>query len=316
VDADELTGLLSEILSPEARARITSELDLDFVHAYGDRARFRVHCFHKATGLAAVFHRVPSQVVSLEEAGCPDVVRRIGERRCGLVLCAGPAGSGKSTTLAALVDHLNQIRACHILAVESPVEIVHAPVRAHVVHREVGPDVPSFAAAIRGAAREDVDVLLVGDLAGEETLLAALELALSGALVLGALTCDGAAHAIDAVVHAFREEDRARVRGMLAEALVAVVAQELVHRADGAGLVAAHEILLGSAALASMIRDERSADIPSLMQAGTAVGMQTKDLALERLYQLGLVTAEEALERALDKGSFQKAFTRRTAPIV
>ncbi|APR79451.1 Twitching motility protein PilT [Minicystis rosea] len=312
IDADEMEALLFEIVSPAERARITGDLDLDFAYAHGDKARFRANYFYKSTGLAAVFRTIPSRVLSLDELGCPEVVRRIADRRAGLVLVTGPTGSGKSTTLAAMIDHINRSRACHVLTIEDPVEFVHQPIRAQITHREVGPDAGSFAAAIRSAGREDADVILVGELRTNETMKLALQIASFGVLVFGTVHTNSAPATIDRIINAFPAEEQPQVRGMLAESLAAIVAQQLLKTADGAGRVAAHEILLGSSALSAMIREGKTFQIPSLMQAGGAVGMQTMDAALERLVSRGLVTPDDAIEKAIDKESFQKTVTRRT----
>jgi twitching motility protein PilT len=312
LEATELEELLFEILSPAEREKISTELDLDFAYALGDRARFRANYFYKNTGLAAVFRTIPSRVLTLAELGCPEVVRRIAERRAGLVLVTGPTGSGKSTTLAAMIDHINQGRACHVLTIEDPVEFVHQPVRAQITHREVGPDAGSFAAAIRSAGREDADVILIGELRTNETMKLALQIASFGVLVFGTVHTNSAPATIDRIINAFPADEQPQVRGMLSESLMAIVAQQLLKTADGTSRVAAHEILLGSPALAAMIREGKTVQIPSLMQAGGAVGMQTMDSALERLVACGVVTPDDALEKAIDKESFQKIVSRRT----
>ena len=312
IDGAEMEALLFEIIGPADRDRIEQELDLDFAYGYEDKARFRASYFHKTTGLGAVFRTIPSHVLTLEELGCPEVIRRICERRAGLVLVTGPTGSGKSTTLAAMIDHINRSRACHVLTIEDPVEFVHQPVRAHLTHREIGHHAGSFAAAIRSAGREDADVILIGELRTNETMKLALQIASFGVLVFGTVHTNSAPATIDRIINAFPAEEQPQVRGMLAESLVAVVAQQLLKAADGAGRVAAHEILLGSAALSAMIREGKMTQVPTLMQAGGAVGMQTMDSALERLVQRGAVSPEDALEKAIDKEAFQKLVSRRT----
>jgi twitching motility protein PilT len=309
---DEMDELLFEILAPADAEKIKRELDLDFAYAYGDKARFRANYFYKATGLAAVFRTIPSHVLTLDELACPEVVRKVAERRAGLVLVTGPTGSGKSTTLAAMIDHINKSRACHILTIEDPVEFVHQPQRAHITHREVGHDAGSFAAAIRSAGREDADVILIGELRNNETMKLALQIASFGVLVFGTVHTNSAPATIDRITNAFPADEQPQVRGMLAECLVAVIAQQLLPTADGKGRAAAHEILLGSSALSAMIREGKTFQVPSLMQAGGAVGMQTMDAALERLVARGVVHGEDALEKALDKEAFQKLLTRRT----
>jgi twitching motility protein PilT len=310
--ADEMEDLLFEIVGPAEMERIKGELDLDFAYAYEDKARFRANYFYKTTGLAAVFRTIPSKILTLDDLACPEVVRRVAERRAGLVLVTGPTGSGKSTTLAAMLDHINRSRACHILTIEDPVEFVHQPQRAQVTHREVGPDAGSFAAAIRSAGREDADVILIGELRTNETMKLALQIASFGVLVFGTVHTNSAVATIDRILNAFPADEQPQVRGMLAESLVAVVAQQLLKTADGRGRVAAHEVLLGSSALSAMIREGKTFQVPTLMQAGGAVGMQTMDVALERMVQRGVVTPEDALEKAVDKEAFQKLVTRRT----
>jgi twitching motility protein PilT len=306
LDTAEMEALLFEITSPAEREKITTELDLDFAYAYGQKARFRANYFHKTTGLAAVFRTIPTKVLSLDELGCPEVIRRMAERRAGLVLVTGPTGSGKSTTLAAMIDRINRTRACHILTIEDPVEFVHPPQKAQVTHREVGPDASSFAAAIRSAGREDADVILIGELRNNETMKLALQLASFGVLVFGTVHTNSASATIDRILNAFPADEQPQVRGMLSESLLAIISQQLLKSSDGASRVAAYEVLVSSSALAAMIREGKTVQIPSLMQAGQSVGMQTMDMALERLLQKGAVAFEDALEKAIDKESFSR----------
>jgi twitching motility protein PilT len=313
VTQSEMEELLFEILSTDERRTITQDLDLDFAYAYADKARFRANYFYKTSGLAAVFRTIPTRVLTLDDLGCPPVVRRVSEKRAGLVLVTGPTGSGKSTTLAAMIDHINKTRACHVLTIEDPVEFVHEPARAEITHREVGPDAGSFAAAIRSAGREDADVILIGELRNNETMKLALQIASFGILVFGTVHTNSAPATIDRVLNAFPAEEQPQVRGLLAESLVAIIAQQLLKRADGEGRVAAHEILLGSPALATMIRDGKTFQVPNLMQSGGAQGMQTMDAALERLMIEGLVKPEDAIEKASDKEAFQRLITARGA---
>jgi twitching motility protein PilT len=302
--AREMDALLFEIISPVQEKQIRGELDLDFAYAYGDKARFRANYFHKTTGLAAVFRTIPSKVLSLSDLGCSDAIRKLAERRAGLVLVTGPTGSGKSTTLAAMIDHVNRTRACHVLTIEDPIEFVHTPDKAQITHREVGPHASSFAAAIRAAGREDADVILVGELRTNETMKLALQLASFGILVYGTVHTNGAAATIDRILNAFPADEQPQVRGMLAESLVGIVAQQLVRTADGKGRVSAHEILLGGVALSSMIREGKTFQVSNLIQAGQAQGMQTMDMALERLVRAGTIAPESGLEKAIDKTVF------------
>ena len=306
VQPDEMDSLLFEIASPAQRTTITEVLDLDFAYAYGERARFRANYFHKTSGLAAVFRTIPTRVLTLDDLSCPNAVRRLSERRSGLVLVTGPTGSGKSTTLAAMIDHINKSRSCHVLTIEDPVEFVHTPLKAQITHREIGAHASTYAHAIRSAGREDPDVILIGELRTNETMKLALQLASFGILVFATVHTNSAAATIDRIVNAFPADEQPQVRGMLAEGLAGIVAQQLVRTADGKRRVAVHEILVGSPALASMIRENKTFQIPSLMQAGQAQGMQTMDMALERLVRAGEITVETALEKAIDKESFAK----------
>ena len=222
----------------------------------------------------------------------------------------GPTGSGKSTTLAAMIDHINNTRRAHVLTIEDPVEFVHTPAKCQVTHREVGPDASSFAAAIRSAGRENPDVILIGELRTNETMKMALQLASYGILVFGTVHTNSAPATIDRIINAFPADEQPQVRGMLAEGLVGIVAQQLCRRADGKGRVAAHEILVGSPGIASMIREGKTFQIPSKMQAGQAQGMQTMDMALERLLASKVISAETAQEKASDKESFAKLVER------
>jgi twitching motility protein PilT len=306
VDAEEMESLLFEIVTPTQRETITRALDLDFAYAYEQKARFRANYFYKVTGLAAVFRTIPTRILSLDELRCPPSVRRLADRRSGLVLVTGPTGSGKSTTLAAMIDHINGVRACHILTIEDPVEFVHVPRKAAITHREIGAQASTYANAIRSAGREDPNVILIGELRTNETMKLALQLASFGILVFATVHTNSAAATIDRIVNAFSADEQPQVRGMLAESLAGIVAQQLLRTADGKRRVAAHEILVGSPAIASMIRENKTFQIPSLMQAGQSQGMQTMDMALERYVRDGTISPEVALEKAIDKESFAK----------
>src|SRR5579883_2681794 len=306
MDQREMEGLLFEIVNPAQKKQITEGLDLDFAYAYGDKARFRANYFYKLTGLAAVFRTIPTKILSLAELGCNDAIRKMAERRSGLVLVTGPTGSGKSTTLAAMINHINLMRACHVLTIEDPVEFVHQPQKAQITHREVGPHAVSFASAIRSAGREDPNVILIGELRNNETMKLALQLASFGILVFATVHTNSAPATIDRIINAFPADEQPQVRGMLAESLAGIVAQQLLRTADGKRRVAVHEILVGSSALSSMIRENKTFQIPSLMQGGQAQGMQTMDGALEKLVKDGTISPETALEKAIDKESFAK----------
>jgi twitching motility protein PilT len=306
VDASEMERLLFEIVTPEQKKTISTSLDLDFAYAFGQKARFRANYFYKTTGLAAVFRTIPTKVRTLDELKCPPSIRKLSDRRAGLVLVTGPTGSGKSTTLAAMIDHINKTRACHVLTIEDPVEFVHTPQKASITHREIGPHAATYAHAIRSAGREDPNVILIGELRTNETMKLALQLASFGILVYATVHTTRAAATIDRIVNAFPADEQPQVRGMLSEGLAGIVAQQLLRTADGKGRIAAHEILVGSPALASMIRENKTFQILSLMQGGQAQGMQTMDMALDRFVREGAISPETALEKAIDKESFAK----------
>ncbi|HZH18351.1 MAG TPA: type IV pilus twitching motility protein PilT [Archangium sp.] len=307
----EMEAMLFEILpGPEQKRQITEDLDLDFAYSYGTKARFRANYFYKTTGVAAVFRTIPSKVLSLTELNAPEVVRKLAERRSGLVLVTGPTGSGKSTTLAGMIHHINHTRPAHILTIEDPVEFVHESAKSQVTHREVGIHASTFATAIRSAGREDPNVILIGELRTNETMKLALQLASFGVLVMATVHTNSAPATIDRIINSFPAEEQPQVRGMLAEGLAGIVAQQLIRTADGKGRVAALEILIGTSAIASMIREGKVFQIASKMQASQNLGMQTLDMHLEKLVAANTITPEAALEKAQDKEAFAKLLQR------
>ncbi|GAC1367105.1 MAG: type IV pilus twitching motility protein PilT [Polyangiales bacterium] len=307
---EEIESLLFELLSPAQRTQIVEELDLDFAYGYGDKARFRANYMWKSTGLGAVFRVIPTRVLTLDELGTPPVLRQLAERRAGLVLVTGPTGSGKSTTLAAMIDHINRTRTCHVLTIEDPVEFVHESRSAQITHREIGIHAPSFAVAMKSAGREDPNVILVGELRTNETMKLALQLASFGVLVFATVHTNSAAATIERIINAFPADEQPQIRGMLAESLSGIVAQQLLKTADGKGRVAVHEILIGTPAVASQIREGKTFQIPSLIQAGQAVGMQSMDAVLEKLVHAKTISLESAIEKASDKEHFAKTVSR------
>jgi twitching motility protein PilT len=308
LESHDIEAMLWPLLSPEQRATFDSTGDLDFAHAHGTTARFRANYLRKLGGTGAVFRAIPTTIKSLHDLEVPKGVHKLSRLRSGLVLVTGPTGSGKSTTLAAMIDSINRSRAGHILTIEDPVEFVHEPRQCMITHKEVGDHVPSFLEAIRSAGRENADVILVGELRGAETMKAALQLASFGILIYATVHTNSAAATIDRFVNAFPADQQAQVRGLLADSLAGIIAQQLLPRADGKGRVAAHEILIGSAALASLIRESKSQQIGSFIQSGQAEGMQGMDATLERLVRSNVITAEVGLEKALDKDAFTKLF--------
>ncbi|MEZ4403714.1 MAG: PilT/PilU family type 4a pilus ATPase [Kofleriaceae bacterium] len=304
--AAEIAGLTDEILSPAQREQFAATGDLDFAYAYGDKARFRGNYLQKTTGRGAVFRTIPSKILGLDDLDVPAGVRKLADLTAGLVLVTGPTGSGKSTTLAAMIDHMNRTRRGHILTIEDPVEFVHTSRQCLVTHKEVGVHVPSFLEAIRSAGRENADVILVGELRGAETMKLALQLASFGILILATVHTNSSAATIDRFVNAFSADQQPQIRGLLAESLAGIVAQQLLRKADGKGRVAAHEILVGNLALASLVREGKTNQIGSFIQGGLADGMQGMDTTLAKLVQTGQVTAADALDKALDKDAFAK----------
>ena len=304
--AAEVDALIAPLMNRDQAAQFAATGDLDFAHAHGTKARFRANYLRKTTGAGAVFRAIPSEILSMDALGVPAGIRKLVELRSGLVLVTGPTGSGKSTTLAAMIDHINRTRAGHILTIEDPVEFVHQPRRCLVTHKEVGEHVPSFLEAIRSAGRENADVILVGELRGAETMKAALQLASFGILIYATVHTNSASATIDRFVNAFPAEQQPQIRGLLADSLAGVVAQQLLRRCDIKGRIAAHEILLGNFALASLIREGKTQQIGSFIQAGMAEGMQTMDYSLEKLVSAGTVKAQDAMEKALDKEAFAK----------
>jgi twitching motility protein PilT len=306
LEVPEVEQLLYELLDDARRAQFDRNADLDFAYAYGTKARFRANFLRKTTGPGAVFRIIPSKIPTATDLGLPDVLLRLSERRAGLVLVTGPTGSGKSTTLAAMISHINQQRSGHILTIEDPVEFVHTPIKCQVTHREVGIDTPSFADAIRSAGRENADVILVGELRGQETMRLALQLASFGVLVFATVHTNSTAATIDRFVNSFPASQQPAIRGMLSDALAGIVAQQLLRTADGKGRVAVHEILVANTGVAAAIRESKISMIPSLIQGGAREGMQTMDRALQALVEQRKVSAQDALEKALDKESFAK----------
>ena len=304
--AADIDALLAPLLTRDQAAQFAATGDLDFALSHGTRARFRANFLRKSTGPGAVFRAIPSEILSMEALGVPAGIRKLVELRSGLVLVTGPTGSGKSTTLAAMIDHINRTRAGHILTIEDPVEFVHQPRKCLITHKEVGEHVPSFLEAIRSAGRENADVILVGELRGAETMKAALQLASFGILIYATVHTNSASATIDRFVNAFPAEQQPQIRGLLADSLAGVVAQQLLRRSDIKGRVAAHEILLGNFALASLIREGKTSQIASFIQSSSGEGMQGMDVALERLVSAGTITARDALEKALDKETFAK----------
>ncbi len=308
----DFENLLSPITPPRLWDDWHVTGDVDFAYSMGDRARFRVNLFRQEHGAGAVLRMIPPKVLTIEELGLPPQVAAVGRTLRGLVLVTGPTGSGKSTTLAALIDKINRTRPLHIITIEDPVEFVHRSRKSIVTHRELGPDTPTFSSAVKAALREDPDVVLVGELRDLDTMSMALNAAETGLLVFGTLHTNSAAKAVDRLIDGFPPEEQEQVRTVLAEVLKGVVAQVLLKK-KGGGRIAAFEILRGSAALSNSIREGKTAAINSLIQTGKAQGMIGMDQYLGDLVVNDLVTYEDAFEKAIDKDQFKNLVEKRKA---
>ncbi len=294
--AEEVKTMLFAIMTDQQRSDYESELELDFSISFGSDMRFRVNTFNTIYGAAAVFRTIPTKILTLDNLGAPEVLKRLCHLHKGLVLVTGPTGSGKSTTLAAMVDHINTNFNKHILTVEDPVEFVHTSRRSLINQREVGASTRSFAKALKSALREDPDVILVGELRDLETIQLAMTAAETGHLVFGTLHTSSAAKTIDRVIDVFPSDDKEMVRAMLSMSLEAVISQTLVKRADGKGRIAAHEIMLGSPAIRNLIREAKVPQITSMIQMGSKMGMVLMRDSLNRLYENGEISADTLRE--------------------
>ena len=296
LDAEEVKRMLFSIMTDQQRSDYEQDLELDFSISFASDMRFRVNTFNTIYGSAAVFRSIPTKILSLDTLGAPEVLKRLCHLHKGLILVTGPTGSGKSTTLAAMVDYINQNFNKHILTVEDPVEFIHTPRRSLVNQREVGSSTKSFAKALKSALREDPDVILVGEMRDLETIQLAMTAAETGHLVMGTLHTSSAAKTVDRIIDVFPADDKEMVRAMLSVSLEAVIAQTLVKKADGKGRVAAHEIMLGSPAIRNLIREAKIPQITSMIQMGSKMGMVLMRDSLNRLYENGEISAETLRE--------------------
>ncbi|MBO9471449.1 type IV pilus twitching motility protein PilT [Endozoicomonas sp. G2_2] len=296
----EVFDLVYDIMNDRQRKAYDEHLETDFSFEIPNLARFRVNVFNQNRGAAAVFRTIPSEVLTLEELDAPKIFREISSMPRGLVLVTGPTGSGKSTTLAAMINHKNQSELGHILTVEDPIEFVHRSQKCLVNQREVERDTHSFAAALRSALREDPDTILVGELRDLETIRLAMTAAETGHLVFGTLHTSSAAKTIDRIIDVFPGAEKDMVRAMLSESLRAVISQTLLKKKAG-GRVAAHEIMMGTPAIRNLIREGKVAQMYSAIQTGQSAGMQTLDQCLQDLVRRGVVARDEAARRAANR---------------
>jgi len=286
--------LLFEIMDPEIRARYDALKDVDFSYEVPGVVRVRCNVYEQVKGVAGAFRILPSQILTLEQLGLPPQVSRLTEATRGLVLVTGPPGTGKSSTLAAMVDHINRTAAKHILTIEDPIEFRHTNRKSLVTQREVGRNTPSFAQALRGALREDPDVILVGEMRDPETMQLAVTAAATGQLVFATLHTMSAAQTVDRIIDSFEGEKQTQVRLMLAESLKGVLAQRLLRRADGRGRALALEILTSSGAVAALIREKKTFQLGSVIQTGRRDGMMTMDDSVLALLRDGIISPEDA----------------------
>ncbi|ASM48862.1 MULTISPECIES: type IV pilus twitching motility protein PilT [Pseudoalteromonas] len=299
----DVNSLVYDIMNDNQRKDYEQNLEVDFSFEVPNLARFRVNAFNSNRGPAAVFRTIPSDVLTLEDLGAPDIFKTISDNPRGLVLVTGPTGSGKSTTLAAMVDYINQTKHHHILTIEDPIEFVHDNKLSLINQREVHRDTHSFSNALRSALREDPDVILVGELRDLETIRLAMTAAETGHLVFGTLHTTSAPKTIDRIIDVFPGEEKDMVRSMLSESLRAVISQTLLKKIGG-GRVAAHEIMIGVPAIRNLIREDKIAQMYSSIQTGASHGMQTMDQCLNNLVNHGIVTTAAAKEKAQDKTQF------------
>ncbi|MFT4634890.1 MAG: twitching motility protein PilT [Arenicella sp.] len=295
--------MIFDIMNDKQRKTYEEQFEVDFSFEIPNVARFRVNAFNQDRGPAAVFRTIPSVVLSLDDLNAPQIFRELVSKPRGLVLVTGPTGSGKSTTLAAMVDHINEKQRSHILTVEDPIEFVHQSKKCLINQRELNKNTHSFDNALKSALREDPDVILVGELRDLETIRLAMTAAETGHLVLATLHTSSAPKTIDRIVDVFPGEEKSMVRSMLSESIQAVIAQTLIKKIGG-GRVAAHEIMVGTPAIRNLIREDKIAQMYSMIQTGQKDGMQTLDQCLERLVRDRLITPGDARLRAVDKSKF------------
>ena len=300
----QVHDMVYDIMNDSQRKAYEETLECDFSFEIQGLARFRVNAFNQNRGAGAVFRTIPSKILTLEQLATPKVFADLALKPRGMVLVTGPTGSGKSTTLAAMVNHLNENEYGHVLTVEDPIEFVHESKKCLVNQREVGPHTLSFANALRSALREDPDVVLVGEMRDLETIRLALSGAETGHLVFGTLHTSSAAKTIDRIVDVFPAAEKEMVRAMLSESIRAVISQTLLKTKDGAGRVAAHEIMIGTPAIRNLIRENKIAQMYSAIQTGRQIGMQTLDQNLQELVQRNIISMAEARGKAANKENF------------
>src|SRR5690348_15597250 len=307
--AAELEGYITEIMSRSQAEHFGKGQDLDFSYVSADGGRFRVNVFRKETGIGATFRAIPSEVPSLEKMGLPATITKLCDYHQGMILVTGSTGTGKSTTLAAMINHLNETRKLNIISLEDPIEFVHRSKNSQVIQRELGTHIPSFAEGVRAAMREDPDVILVGELRDAETISMAMTAAETGHLVLGTLHTTGAAKTVDRMIDALPMEEREQTKSFLAQSLLAVVTQVLIKTLDARGRRAICEVMVMTKAIGKLIQSDQTHQIPAQLQTGRDVGMQNLDQALLTAIAAKEIDPDNAYAYASDKRLFQKYVT-------
>ena len=306
LDIKTMQSIRDEILNSNQKQVFKEGLEIDFSTQLKGKGRFRVNFFNQINGLSAVFRTISDEIKNSEELGIPPIINSMAMKNRGLILLTGPTGSGKSTTLAAMIDHVNENKNCHIITIEDPVEYYHTSKNSLINQREVGHSTHSFSNALRSSLREDPDVILVGEMRDLETIQLALTAAETGHLVMSTLHTSSAVKTIDRIIDVFPSGQKSQIRSMLSESLVAIVAQKLIQNKDGNGRVPASEIMIANPAVRNLIREDKIYQIPSLIQSGGQEGMHTLDQDLQRLLSQGLIEREDALQIAEDPELFQK----------
>ncbi len=303
--ADFVREALYEIMPPKAQQRFEKQDGADFAYSLGELGRFRVNVMRQLNGMGAVFRSIPSKALTMDELKLPEAVRALARANSGLILVTGKTGSGKSTTLAAMVDDINRRDKGHILTIEDPIEFVHQRRNCLISQREIGVHTQTFAGALHSALREDPDVILVGELRDLETISIAVTAAEMGILVMGTLHTNGAAQTVDRIINVFPADKQSHVRTMLSTSLRGVISQQLLQKADKQGRVAALEILVNNAAVANLIRQGKLDQLENTMQSGGASGMRTMDTSIQALLDQRIVSGKEAFKKAINKARFE-----------
>lgn len=301
----ELESYIVEIMSRANQDQLRRGHDVDFSYVSAHGGRFRVNVFRKETGVGATFRAIPSEVPTIDSLSLPPIVKKLCDNHQGMILVTGSTGTGKSTTLAAMIDYLNSTRRLNIISLEDPIEFVHRSKQSQVIQRELNTHLPSFAEGVRAAMREDPDVILVGELRDYETMSIAVTAAEMGILVMGTLHTNGAAPTVDRIVNAFPADKQSHVRAMLSTSLRGVISQQLIPRAGKPGRVAAHEILVNTPAVANLIRQGKLDQLENAMQSGAAFGMRLMDSAIQDLLDKGIISGKHAYQKAINKARFE-----------